>query len=441
LVAVAALVMAAAACSSGGGHQSAADAAAGSGGAGTGAGGAGGAGQGGGGSGGAGATTGAGGVADGGVSAEDVAFCTAQLDQAVTDYKQFLAAYPDPTMIARSVSAAGVVKMVVPGDWTSGFPAGSYWLLYEHTSDPAWMAAAKAQQAPLYDVRMDSGDEADVGFIINTSFGNGYRLTQDPSFQSTLVDGANYLASRFNATVGATRSWDWGTWMFPVIVDNMMNLEILFHAAAGGGPASLTQVGTTHALTSKTAHFRPDGSSYQIADFNRSTGALLTQGTYAGLADSSTWSRGHAWAIYGFTMSYRYTHDQRFLDHAAHISHFWTDSPNMPADAVPYFDFDVPNHPEVTPLRDASAGAIAADGLLELARYATPADAALFRGFAVKALRTLSSSAYRAATGTNGGFLLMHAVGFYGAKVEVDVGTNYADYYYIEGLMRCASGQ
>jgi hypothetical protein len=167
---------------------------------------------------------------------------------------------------------------------------------------------------------------------------------------------------------------------------------------------------------------------------------VLTKEKYASLTVDSTWSRGEAWALYGFTMAYRQTHDTRFRDQAVAIARYWTASPTMPADGIPYFDFDAPNHPEVTPLRDASAGAIAASGLLELGGYAPAPDGPAFAAFAVKALRTLSSAAYRAAPGTNGSFLLMHAVGAYTFNVEVDVGTNYADYYYIEGLARCARG-
>jgi unsaturated chondroitin disaccharide hydrolase len=330
--------------------------------------------------------------------------------------------------------------MVAPGDWTSGFPAGAYWLLYEHTGDPAWLAAAEAQTAPLGAVRMAEGDMADVGFIIETSFGNGHRLTGKAAYQPVLLDGAAYLASRFNQTVGATLSWDFGDWMFPVIVDNVMNLEILFHAAALGGEARFADIGIAHALTTRANHFRPDGGSFHLVDFNSGTGAVISRGTYAGLADGSVWARGQAWALYGYTMAYRETRDQRFLDHATLVARYFTESPNMPADGIPYFDFDVPQHPEVTPLRDASAGAIAASGLLELAKHSDGAGGATgpaFRAFAVKALRTLSSPAYRATPGTNGNFLLIHGEGAYTFDVEVDVGLIYADYYYIEALLRC----
>jgi hypothetical protein len=380
------------------------------------------------------------GTGGGGGRSADASLCADTLAGAATAYRQFLAAYPDPTRIARSVDTTGKVKMVAPGDWTSGFPAGSYWLLYEATGDAAWLAAAKMQTAPLAGVRMADGDMADVGFIINGSFGNGYRLTRDASYRSVLLDGAAFLAARFNAAVGATRSWDFGTWKFPVIVDNMMNLEILFHAADAGGGARFASIGTTHALTTRANHIRADGSSYQLVDFDPNTGAVLSKEKYASLTVDSTWSRGEAWALYGFTMAYRETHDARFLDQAIAIARYWTGSPTMPADGIPYFDFDVPNHREVTPLRDASAGAIAASGLLELGGYASAPDGPAFTAFAVKALRTLSSSAYRAAPGSNGNFLLMHAVGAYTFNVEVDVGTNYADYYYIEALARCARG-
>jgi unsaturated chondroitin disaccharide hydrolase len=388
---------------------------------------------------GSGGGAGSGGAAGGGGTgshAADAVYCAQQIAQAATDFTRFRTTYTNPTSIPRSAKG-GTARMVNASDWTSGFPAGSFWLLYERTKDQAWRTAAEAWTAALASQQTRT-DTHDVGFIINASFGNGYRLTQTASYKTVITTAAGSLASRFNANVGCTRSWDFGSWMFPVIIDNMMNLELLYRATALGGDARYKQIGATHAATTRTNHFRADASSYHVVDYNPTTGAVIKKQTNQGLADESAWARGQAWGLYGFTMSYRETNDARFLDQATRIADFYTQSPRMPADGVPYFDFDAPVRDDVPDYRDASAGAIAASGLFELATFATGAAAERYREFAIKAVRALSSSSYRAATGTNSQFLLLHSVGNYPQNDEVDVAINYADYYYLEALGRCA---
>jgi hypothetical protein len=427
---------------------------AGSGGGGTAGGGRGGAGGGGRG-GGAGGTTGVAGTggssgggggaggAGGGAHAADAAYCTQQIMQAATDFARFRTTYTSPTSIPRSAKS-GTARMVNTSDWTSGFPAGSFWLLYERTKDQAWRTAAESWTAALMS-QATRTDTHDVGFIINNSFGNGYRLTQNTAYRTVINTAAGSLASRFDPDVGCTRSWDFsGNWTFPVIIDNMMNLELLFRATALGGEARFAQIGTTHAATTRMNHFRADASSYHVVDYNPTTGAVIKKITNQGVADESAWARGQAWGLYGFTMSYRETNDARFLDQATRIAEFYTKSTRMPADGVPYFDFDAPVRDDVPDYRDASAGAIAASGLFELAKYATGAAAESYRVFAIKVVRSLSttgSTGYRAATGTNNQFLLMHSVGNYPQNDEIDVAINYADYYYLEALGRCADLQ
>jgi hypothetical protein len=420
------------AAAGGGGAGAGGSAGGGDGGAGTG----GGAGNGGGaGSDGGAATGGAGGAVS---HAADAAFCAAQLASATATYQTFRQTYTDPTQIPRSVTTGGQVRLVPPSDWTSGFVAGSYWLLYERTGDMAWRTAAESWTAALMSQRTRT-DTHDVGFIINTSFGAGYRITQNAAYAQVVKDAAASLATRFNATVGATRSWDFGTWKFPVIIDNMMNLELLYRGTALGGDARFAQIAVTHALTTRANHFRADWSSYHLVDYDPTTGAVIKKQTNQGLADESDWARGQAWGLYGFTMSYRESQDARFLDQATHIADFYVGPLGVPADGIPYFDFDAPKRADVPDYRDASAGAIATSGLLELARY-VPADAReRYLAFALNSLRTLASPAYRAAAGTYGQFLLMHSVGNYPANDEIDVGINYADYYYLEALVRCAA--
>jgi unsaturated chondroitin disaccharide hydrolase len=387
----------------------------------------------GGGAGTGGATAGTGGA----TPSADMVFCAEQLASAAAHYTRFRQTYTNPMQIPRSASN-GTPRLVATSDWTSGFPAGSFWLLYEHTREAAWRTAAETWTAALTGQRTRT-DTHDVGFVINNSFGAGYRLTQNAAYRTVLLDAAASLATRFNATVGATRSWSFGSWMFPVIIDNMMNLELLFRASALGGDARFAQMASTHALTTRTNHFRADGSSYHLVDYNPTTGAVVRRQTEQGLADESAWARGQTWGLYGYTMSYRETRNAPFLDQAMRIADFYTRTPDIPADGVPFFDFDAPRRADVPDHRDASAAAIASSALLELARHAAGDAGTAYRAFAMKTLRSLSSSSYRAALGTNAQFLLLHSVGNYPDNEELDVALNYADYYYLEALLRCAS--
>ena len=232
--------------------------------------------------------------------AEDVAFCSAALDSAAADFKGFIAAYPnDGSKIPRSVNGT-TVKTVALGDWTGGFDAGSMWLLYEHTKDQAYRTAAEAWTTTLYNQRLRT-DDHDVGFITMTSYGNGYRITKNPDYAAVIKTAGQSLSTRFNAKVGCTKSWNGNTWSYPVIIDNMMNLELLYRATELGGSADLAADAKQHALTTLTNHFRPDFSSYHLVDYNPSTGAVIKKQTVQGIADDSAWARGQAWGLYGFT--------------------------------------------------------------------------------------------------------------------------------------------
>lgn len=366
----------------------------------------------------------------------DANFCKAQLDLAVTEYDQLRKAYTNPSQIPRSYNGT---KMTLVGsaDWTSGFVAGSFWYLFEHTREASWRTTAESWTQALYAERLHTSDH-DIGFIIHNSYGNGYRLTSNAAYVEVLKTAATSLMSRYNTTVGAIRSWDYSGWTYPVIIDNMMNLELLWRATELGAEARAAQIAVSHALTTDREHFRADSSSFHVVDYNPTTGAVIAKKTAQGIADSSDWARGQAWGLYGFTMAYRKTLDQRFLDRALAIAAFYTNHVNMPADGVPYFDFDATNDSTVPDYRDASAGAIAASGLLELQQFAPPSVASKYLDFAILALRSLSSTQFRAAPNTNGHLLLLHSVGNYPQRSEIDVGINYADYYYLEALIRCA---
>jgi rhamnogalacturonyl hydrolase YesR len=219
-----------------------------------------------------------------------------------------------------------------------------------------------------------------------------------------------------------------------VIIDNMMNLELLFWATRETGDSSFYKIAVTHANTTIKNHYRADYSSYHVINYNPETGAVQQKKTAQGFADESAWARGQVWGLYGFTVMYRETKDKKYLEQAKHIAEFILNNPNLPADKIPYWDFHAPNIPNA--LRDASAGAIMASALLELCRYTGKSDGVKYFNTAQAIIKTLSSSEYKAAPGTNGGFILKHSVGHFPQKSEVDVAISYADYYFVEAMKR-----
>ena len=318
-----------------------------------------------------------------------------------------------------------------PQGWTSGFFPGILWMLYDYSGDQAMLEQARRWTDPLEVLRTYTGNH-DLGFMVYNPFGHGYRLTGDEAYHAVILDAANALASRYNPDVGVIRSWDHGDWTYPVIIDNMMNLELLFWAAENGGDASLYDLAVSHALRSRQEHVRPDGSTFHVIDFDPATGEVVGRETHQGYADESTWARGQAWAIYGFTMTYRETEDFRFLETAERLADWFV--ANLPEDHVPYWDFDAPDK-ENAP-RDASAAAIAASGLLELSNYATEAGKQdRYRNTAANILRALSSPRYLT-RGTDNPAVLLHSVGNLPGDSEVDIPIIYADYYFIEALLR-----
>jgi len=365
----------------------------------------------------------------------DTGFCVTALDAAEAQLDGFRKAYPDPASIARSYEN-GQAKMVETRDWTSGFVAGSFWYMYEYTQDPDWRASAEQWTAGLESQKNNTRTH-DVGFIMFNSYGNGLRLTGNGSYEPVLVQSAESLMTRYNPNVGATRSWDFGTWSYPVIIDNMMNLELLYAATQISKDQKFADAATTHASTTLNNHFREDYSSFHVVDYDPETGQAVHKQTHQGIRDDSAWARGQAWGLYGFTMVYRFTRDEKFLQQAENIAGFYLNHPNLPEDNVPYFDFDVVNDPEIENYRDSSAAAVAASALLELSAYVSEPQAAAYRQAALSMLRSLASPAYSAEPGSNGHFLLKHATGRWQANDEVDAALNYADYYYLEALLRC----
>lgn len=357
---------------------------------------------------------------------DDLAFAT-------TQYDLLLRHIAGQAGFPRSWEKGNVV-LAPASDWTSGFLGGSLWYLFEATGERKWRDAAHAYTAPLESNKHDRGTH-DVGFVLYCSFGHGWRLTHHPAYREILLEGARSLSTRFNPVVGCIKSWDWAPqWTFPVIIDNMMNLELLTWAARESGESALRDIAVSHANTTLRHHFRADASCCHVVDYDVNTGAVRERVTHQGLADDSAWARGQAWALYGYTMMYRETHLPAYLAHAARVAEFILQHPRLPADKVPYWDFDAPITPE-TP-RDSSAAAIISSGLLELSEFVSPEQASRYRAVAHQQLRALSSPAYRAPLGENGCFLLQHATGHMPNRSEVDAPLNYGDYYFLEALLR-----
>jgi len=342
-----------------------------------------------------------------------------------------------PGKVPKTLTRQGELETCGPDWWTSGFFPGLLWYLYEDSGDPALKSQAREFTARVESQKFVTSHH-DVGFMIFCSFGNGYRLTRDSAYREVIRTAARSLSTRFNPKVGAIRSWDsapWSRqWQYAVIIDNMMNLELLLWSAREFGMPEFSRIATTHARTTMANHFRHDFSSYHVVSYDTLSGKPEFKHTAQGYSHESAWARGQAWGLYGFTMMYRETGDSAYLLQAQGIADFIIHHPNLPKDKIPFWDFNAPGIPNE--LRDASAAAIICSALLELARQIDPARSQEYRSFAETQLRSLSSPEYLAAAGTNGNFILKHGVGHKPNGTEVDVPLTYADYYYVEALLR-----
>lgn len=333
----------------------------------------------------------------------------------------------------------GSVYYCGPADWRSGFFPGSVWYLYELSGDTALLPLAQKYTWAIEEAKNLTWHH-DIGFIINCSFGNGVRLTADPSYKDVMVQAAKSLSTRFREAPQVIQSWNvdrgWQSergWECPVIIDNMMNLELMFEATRLSGDSSFYKIAIAHADRTLQEHFRPDGSCYHVIDYDLKDGSVRHRHTAQGYAHESAWSRGQAWAIYGFVVCYRETGDRKYLDQALKTFNFMKNHKAMPADLIPYWDMDAPNIPNEP--RDASTASCIAAALYEISTLdvENPAD---YKAYADSIMTSLASPAYRAALGTNGNFLLMHSVGSIPHNSEIDVPLNYADYYFMEALKR-----
>lgn len=351
--------------------------------------------------------------------------CTAQAQQKVANKKQ---------VSPRTEEKDGSLRLVVPRDWCSGFFPGTLWQTFHYMGGSYWRQEAVSHTWPIEEMKKHRGTH-DLGFIIYNSFGQAYHLTDEQSFRDVNLQAANSLITRYSDKVKAIRSWDWNrnVWQFPVIIDNMMNLELLFWATQETGNPVYHQIAVNHANTTLKNHFRKDYSSYHVVNYDTITGGVINKQTHQGIHDESIWSRGQGWGLYGYTMCYRFTKDPAYLQQAENIADFFYSLPNMPEDLIPYWDMKDPNIPNAP--RDASAAAVIASGLYELAGYSAKGDK--YKTLADKIVHNLYT-AYQAEVGTHQGFLLLHSTGNYPKNDEIDMPISYADYYYLEALLRKA---
>lgn len=339
--------------------------------------------------------------------------------------------------IPRTVNKDGIVHWCNPKfDWTSGFFPGTCWYLFQMTQDEKWQKAAEKFQAQ-FEHHKTLTTNHDLGFVFNCSYGNGYRLTKNPAYKDVMITAANALLTRFNPNVGCIKSWDvsggWQAkrgWEFPVIVDNMMNLELLFEVSELTGDPTYKDAAILHATTTMRNHFRKDNSSYHVVDYDATTGEIRGKYTAQGYTNDSSWARGQAWGLYGYTICYRYTKNPMFLKQAENIATFIIEHENLPSDGIPYWDFNAPNVPHQ--YRDVSAAAIATAALLELNTFSDTD----YKPTIDTWMSSLASDTYSAQKGENNNFVLMHSVGSIPHNNEIDVPLTYADYYYIEALTR-----
>jgi len=360
-----------------------------------------------------------------------------QLELAETQLSLLLKDAIKASKIPRTINAAGEMHWTNDGfDWTEGFFPGSCWYLYEITKDEKWENAAEKFQA-LYEHHKFSTSNHDLGFIFNCSYGNGYRITGNESFKEIMITAGDSLITRFNPIIGCIKSWDvtggWQAtrgWKFPVIIDNMMNLELLFELTKITGDDKYKDIAITHANTTLKNHFRGDDSSYHVIDYDPETGEVRNKHTAQGITHESSWARGQAWGLYGYTVCYRYTKEERYLEQAQKIAKYITEYKGTPVDGIPYWDYNATNIPKEP--RDVSAAAITVSALIELDGYTKES----YMASIDKIMNSLASEEYTANIGTNKNFVLKHSVGSIPHNNEIDVPLNYADYYYIEALIR-----
>ncbi|NER17853.1 glycoside hydrolase family 88 protein [Spongiivirga citrea] len=348
-------------------------------------------------------------------------------------YQQFLKYQVDSTAFPRSYNPKNkTIKKVPSSNWTSGFYAGALWQIFELTGEETFKKKAEEWTAFIEKEKFNDRTH-DMGFKVFCSFGNGLKHNNDNDYKDIIVKSAQTLSTRFDEKIGSIRSWDFGKekWQFPVIIDNMMNLELLFEATKISKDSSFHKLAVIHANTTLKNHFRPDHSTWHVLDYDTISGDVRMRVTHQGINDDSAWARGQAWAINGFTMAYRYTRDPKYLEQAKATANFFINHKNLPEDGIPYWDFDdpaIPNSP-----RDVSAAAITASALVELYEYTQDQT---YLNYSKKVLNSLRSTNYILPKEMKIPFILDHSSGDYSQKSEMDEPIIYGDYYFLQTALR-----
>lgn len=362
-------------------------------------------------------------------------YCAKQTQRTLTELKTDSGI--DYTMMPRNIMADEQhwnCRKATKEEWCAGFWPGVLWYDYEYTKDKQVLEEAENFTHSLKFLSHIPAYDHDLGFLVFCSYGNGYRLTKNPAYKQVILDTADTLATLFNPIVGTILSWprevEPRNWPHNTIMDNMINQEMLFWAAKNGGNPYLYDIAVSHADKTMKCQFRPDYTSYHVAVYDTITGNLIKGVTHQGYADSTMWARGQAWAIYGYTVVYRETKDPKYLDFVQKVTDVYLD--RLPEDKVPYWDFDDPSIPDAP--RDASAGAVVASALLELSTYLPNGTGKRYKDAAIEMLTSLSSDSYQ--SGESKPSFLLHSVGHWPNHSEIDASIIYADYYYIEALLR-----
>lgn len=362
------------------------------------------------------------------------------LNFSLNQYKLMIASLPDSTRFPRRTSSStnSTLTTVTASDWTSGFFPGCLWYLYEYSGDNYWKRNALRWTGNLLSQQTSSGQGHDVGFVMNCSYGNAFRMTGNPYNMPIIVQSGKTLSNLFSNAVGCTKSWTWsgswtspstntGSWKFPVIIDNMMNLELLMKTFHMTNDSLFYKQAVSHARTTTLNHIRPDSSMYHVVDYDNISGLVRAKGTRQGLSDASCWSRGQAWGIYGYTTMYTYSRDSLFLKTAKKLLGYY--QKRTPADYIPFWDYNDTKIPNT--IKDASAAAIMASALIDLYQITNDSTYIIV---AENIIQTLSTAAYTNSLGTKANFVLTHSTG--GLNYETDLPLIYADYYYFEALIK-----
>ena len=369
-------------------------------------------------------------------------YCHKQVCRALEELKQKDGSY-DYTMEPRNILKGDKQKgwncrKATPEEWCDGFWPGILWMDYQNTKDEAVRKAAEGYTESLKGIAYRPCYDHDIGFLMFCSYGKGYEVNHSQEYKNVILASADSLATLFNPIVGTILSWPREVkprnWPHNTIMDNMMNLDMMFWAARNGGNKLLHDLAVTHAKTTMQNHFRPDGSCYHVAVYDTINGNLIKGVTHQGYSGDSMWSRGQSWAIYGYTMVYRYTRNKMFLDFAQKVTDIYIKRLKETSDDfIPLWDMDDSRGTMGAP-KDVSAACVVADALLELQKYVGGEKGEEYKQFALQTLAQLSTSKYQ--SGKKNVAFLMHSTGHHPAGSEIDASIIYADYYYLEALNR-----